>query len=257
VLLVGTELGDSDLWGGAIEPRGRVVRVDIDAGQLHKNLAADVPVRGDALSVLSSVASALEPASLSGAARAAATRDEITKAALVDGQPWKAIQDVLREALPADTIVAGDSSQVSYYGTVHFWPMEEPGRFLYPPGYATLGYGLPAGIGAAVGAPGRPVVVLVGDGAFMFTVQELMTAVEQRLPIPVVVVDNGGYAEIRAQMDERGIPRTGVDLERPDFAALGQVFGAYGHRVPDVAALADVVPAALTADRPTVLHLAL
>jgi thiamine pyrophosphate-dependent acetolactate synthase large subunit-like protein len=55
-------------------------------------------------------------------------------------------------------------------------------------------------------------------------------------------------------MDERGIPRTGVDLVRPDFAALGRACGAYGHRIDDPAALADLVPAALAADRPTVFH---
>ena len=254
VLFAGTELGDSDLWGGTISPRGRVIRVDVDPAQSHKNVGADVAIVGDAGTALTMLAG-MTRTGRGGAARAAAARTEITAAALVDGAPWRAVQDILRAALPGDTVVAGDSAQVSYYGTVHFWPVESPGSFLYPPGYATLGYGLPAAIGAKLGAPGRPVLVLVGDGGFLFTVQELVTAVEQRLPLPIVVVDNGGYGEIRAQMDERGIPRTGVDLVRPDFAALARACGAYGHRIDDPAQLADLVPAALDADRPTVIHL--
>ena len=124
--------------------------------------------------------------------------------------------------------MAGDSSQVTYYGTVHYWPFTPANRLLYPTGYATLGYGLPAAIGAKIAAPERPVVALFGDGAAMFSIQELITATEQRLPIPVVIVDNGGYAEIREQMVDRGIEPQAVDLYRPDIAALATAIGAIG-----------------------------
>jgi thiamine pyrophosphate-dependent acetolactate synthase large subunit-like protein len=142
---------------------------------------------------------------------------------------------------------------VTYYGTVHFWPMEAPGQFLYPLGYATLGYGLPAGIGAKLGNPERGVVVLVGDGAFMFTASELVTAAEQRLPIPVVVMNNHGFGEIADQMDGRGIARLAVDLTTPDFAALGRACGAHGERLSGLDGLGQAVQRALRADGPTVI----
>ena len=81
-----------------------------------------------------------------------AARDAIAADADADAGPWAEIQRVLAAALPADTVVAGDSSQVTYYGTVHYWPFTPANRLLYPTGYATLGYGLPAAIGAKVAA---------------------------------------------------------------------------------------------------------
>jgi thiamine pyrophosphate-dependent acetolactate synthase large subunit-like protein len=159
-------------------------------------------------------------------------RAEIAADAERDAGPWAEVQRVLRAALPPDTVVAGDSSQVTYYGTVHHWSFTPANRLIDPAGYATLGYGLPAAIGAKVAEPGRSVVALVGDGAAMFSIQELVTATELRLGLPVVILDNGGYAEIRDQMVERGIEPQPVDLYRPDIAA------------------AD----ALTADRQTVIY---
>jgi len=254
LLVVGSELGDSDLWGGVATPSGPAVRIDIDAAQLHKNLRADVPILSDASAALTALSTAL-PAGPIAADRAAAAKTATNAEAALDGDLWRPLQVALRRALPSDVIVAGDSSRVTYYGTVHFWPIDRPGRLLYPTGYATLGYGLPAAIGAAVGS-GRPVVALVGDGAFMFSIQELTTAVEQRIGLPVIVVDNGGYGEIKAQMVERGIAPLGVDLTRPDFVAMARAMGCHGVTAADADEAAAAAAKALTADRPTLIHLA-
>src|SRR5690606_16523033 len=165
------------------------------------------------------------------------------------------ITAAVRAALPADGVLAGDSSQVTYLGSVHFFDLPAPRRFCYTPGFATLGYGLPAAIGAALARPGHPVAALLGDGALLFSVQELATAVDLRLPLPVVVVDNGGYREIRDQQAARGIPPVGVDLPAPDLAALAAAFGARGVATGDPGALTALVAGALSADRPTLIHL--
>jgi acetolactate synthase-1/2/3 large subunit len=144
---------------------------------------------------------------------------------------------------------------VCYYGLLANLPTYGPATFLYPTGYGTLGYGLPAAIGAKVGDPERPVVAVLGDGGVMFTVAELATAAALRMPLPVVVVDNGGYGEIRNEMADRGDPLVAVSLPSPDFAALGRSLGCHGHTTEDPAALTDLVRAALRADRPTVIHL--
>ena len=258
LLVVGSELGDSDLWGGTVQsgtPGERtVVRVDIDAAQLHKNVGADLAVLGDAAVVLGAVLKALRAERSPARALDPATRNAIDADAAADAGPWAAIQAVLREALPADTVVAGDSSQVTYFGTVHHWPFTPRNRLLYPTGYATLGYGLPAAIGAKVADPSRPVIALVGDGAAMFSIQELATAAEQRLAIPVIVVDNGGYAEIRDQMTERGIEPQAVDLPRVDLPAMARAMGASGVRADHVDDLGSLASAALAADGPTLIH---
>ena len=258
LLVVGSELGDSDLWGGTVQPGtpgGRtVVRVDIDPAQLHKNVSADLAVLGDARVVLGAVLNALRSDRSPARAVDPATRSAIDADAAADAGPWAAIQAVLREALPDDTVVAGDSSQVTYFGTVHHWPFTPRNRLLYPTGYATLGYGLPAAIGAKVADPARPVIALVGDGAAMFSIQELATAAEQRLPIPVIVVDNGGYAEIREQMKDRDIEPQAVDLARVDLPAVARAMGASGVRADRVEDLGRLASAALAADGPTLIH---
>jgi len=258
VLVVGSELGDSDLWGGVVEPgtpgRRTVVRIDIDPAQLHKNVSADLAVLGDAAVVLGDVLDVLREKGFPARPVTGTAREEIAADAAADAGPWKEIQRVLAEALPADTVVAGDSSQVTYYGTVHHWPFTPANRLIYPTGYATLGYGLPAAIGAKIAHPGRAVVALFGDGAAMFSIQELVTATEQALALPVVIVDNGGYAEIRDQMVERGIEPQAVDLYRPDIPALARAIGAHGVVADSVEDIGRLAAEALAGDRPTVIH---
>lgn len=258
VLVVGSELGDSDLWGIPLPARGAVVRVDVDPHQVEKNLAAAVPLRMDAAAALDALLQRLgdEPAEQgrTWAATAARFRDELHEEALAEGAPYEAINRQLSAALPAETVVAGDSAQVSYFGTAHFWLMDRPGQFLYPTGYATLGYGLPAAVGAKLASPETPAIVLVGDGGFLFTAQELLTAVEEHLPLPVVIVDNHGYAEIRQGMEGRGIAPIAVDRPEVDFAALGRAFGGHGYAVGSLDELCTRAVDALGADRPTVLH---
>ena len=260
LLIIGSEVGDSDLWGGVIDPgapgRRVVIRIDMDPSQLHKNVRSDLPVLGDSADVLRAVLEVLRGKGMAARATDAvrAQREAIEADADRDAGPWADIQRTLAAALPADTIVAGDSSQVTYYGTVHYWPFTPSNRLLYPTGYATLGYGLPAAIGAKIAAPSRPVIGLIGDGAAMFSIQELITATEQKLALPVIVVDNGGYAEIKEQMIARGITPQAVDLYRPDLPALARAIGAHGVTADKVDDLGPLAVKALTADRPTVIY---
>ncbi|WP_165865705.1 thiamine pyrophosphate-binding protein [Vallicoccus soli] len=257
VLVVGSELGDSDLWGGAVVPRA-AVRVDVEEGQLDKNLAAGelAALHGDAGATLAALLPLLAPRRRGGADRAAALRARCRAEALRDAGPGAELAEAVGRVLPGDAVLAGDSSQVAYYGAVHFTRRDRPRRFCYCPGFATLGYALPAAVGAALALPGAPAVALVGDGALMFSVQELMTAVEQRLPVVTVVVDNGGFREIRDGMLARGIPPLAVDLERPDLVALARAFGADAEPVPAGGledALARALQRSLERRRPGVL----
>jgi acetolactate synthase-1/2/3 large subunit len=142
----------------------------------------------------------------------------------------------------------------AYHGAVHLLAFDEPSRFVYPTGYATLGYALPAAIGAKLAAPDRPVIALVGDGGLLFTVAELATAAQLGLSLPVVVPNNGGYGEIRAEMKAAGVEPVGVDLLVPDLPKLGEAFGGAGVRVDDPADLGPVLASALERPGPTVIE---
>ena len=262
VLVVGTALSDAELWGWQPELQGTTIRVDIEAGQLRKNLSPGISLHGDAsallpllLTLLSARLEGSARPALDGPARAGRARRACALAAEPEAGPWAELNRALAAALPPGTVVAGDSSQVSYYGTAHFWPVGGPAQLLYPTIYATLGYGLPAAIGAKIADPERPVLTLLGDGALMFSVAELATAVEQRLPVVVVVVNDHGYTEIRDGMHRAGIPPLGVDLHTPDFAALGRAMGADGVCVRSVAAAVDAVVHGLDAPGPTVVEM--
>jgi acetolactate synthase-1/2/3 large subunit len=100
------------------------------------------------------------------------------------------------------------------------------------------------------------VIVLAGDGGTMFTVQEFMTAVDLALSIPVIIMNNGGYGEIRDEMRDRGIAEQAVAMRSPDFPALARAFGGHGQRVTNPADLASAAVAALAADRPTLIEVA-
>jgi acetolactate synthase-1/2/3 large subunit len=262
---VGSELAESELGVNSWQPRGQLVRVDIDEHQLDGRWPADVPVHADAREFLAGCVAAMADAGTAPAASAtvttratqwaAALRAEFDPVIVAQSGHWAEINEVLADSLPRDTIVAGDSSQVSYRGTMYRWPMDLPRQFLYPAGFATLGYGLPAAIGAKLAEPSRPVLVLQGDGGLMFSIQELMTATALRLPIPVVVMNNGGYAEIRDQMCEQGIDPLGTDLAMPDFSALAVAVGAYGARARQAGDVPALVQEALRRDRPTLIEI--
>jgi thiamine pyrophosphate-dependent acetolactate synthase large subunit-like protein len=253
VLAVGTELGESDLWGPPLRLDGRLIRVDVDAAQLHKNARADVALAGDARAALEGLLDAL-PARAGAHEDLASVRAAIRAEALADGEPFLPLAAALDEALGRDGILSGDSTMASYYGAVHFVPMDASRRWIYPTGYATLGYALPAAIGAKLAAPARPVIALVGDGGLLFTVAELATAAELGIPLPVLVPNNGGYGEIRAQMAAEEIEPIGVDLRVPDLPALGRAFGGEGLRVDDPARLAPALREALERPGPTIIE---
>lgn len=254
LVVVGSKLGEAELWATRLEARGAVVRIDISAAQLHKNLEARVGIVGDAAAVLDAVLAAM-PAGAPAAPELAVARDAIaaeTRAAL---PATVALAELIAAALPDDAIVAGDSSQIVYMALANVLRQARPHSLLYTPTYATLGYGLPAAIGARVAQTERPVVTVIGDGALMFCVNELATATEQRLDLTIVCVDNGGYAEIKQNELDRGIAPIGVDLVQPDWAALADAFGATGTRVTSESEVAGAIRAAVAAGGVQLVHI--
>jgi acetolactate synthase-1/2/3 large subunit len=244
LLVVGSKLGEAELWVEKLEARGRVVRIDLLESQLHKNQPADVGIVADAAAALAALAEALGAGEPRGDARVAETLAAVAAECAELSPVNTAIADAIAAALPADAIVTTDSSQIGYWGLLNRLRVARPNSTPYMATYATLGYGLPAAIGSRLAAPDRPVFAVVGDGALMFSLQEFMTAVEQRLDLTVIVVDNGGYAEIKQNEADAGIAPIGVDLAQPDWVALAAAFGGTGYRARSAAELSTAVAAA-------------
>jgi 5-guanidino-2-oxopentanoate decarboxylase len=166
-----------------------------------------------------------------------------------------AVSADIAAALPAEAIVASDSSQIAYGGLFNVLKVSRANSTPYMGTFATLGYGLPAALGARIGAPHRPSFVVIGDGALMFSVQEFITVVEQGEDVTVIVLDNGGYGEIRANEADIGIAPIGVDLIQPDWPGLARAFGGDGRHVSSAAELAAAVDTALIDGGLQLIHL--
>ena len=179
------------------------------------------------------------------------TPDEIPE--LVERQHAKLLLE-LRSLLPPDTIMFGDIAQLVYTGSA-VMPTDRPRTWFYPAGLGTLGCALPGAIGAKIALPDRPVIVLVGDGGFLFTIQELATAVEEALAIPIVLWNNDSLAMIRDGMIKRGISQIGVNPKNPDFMKIAEGFGCHGVRPDSLASFASAADKALQASVPTVIEI--
>jgi acetolactate synthase-1/2/3 large subunit len=262
VLAVGTELGETDydlVFDGNFRVGGSLIRVDIDPEQLNRNLAADVAILSDAGLAMKSLLAVLRKntrysASSPGARRVAQARASLEAQWPAAWNGQRRALETLRDALP-DVIVAGDSSQPVYSGNFCFEADHPRSWFNSATGYGTLGYGLPAAIGAKLAAPRRPVVALVGDGGLQFTLPELASAVEAGTPIIVVLWNNRGYGEIKRYMVERGIAPIGVDIYTPDFIALAKGFGCDAERASDFEHFRRLLQAGAKSNRPCIIEL--
>ncbi|MDT0186049.1 thiamine pyrophosphate-binding protein [Microbacterium sp. ARD31] len=252
VLAIGTELAESDL-GPQRVTASHLIRVDIEQNQLDRNASPAVRLRGDAGRVIDALLPLIEdvgPARRAEAGhRVAALRAGIAGELGEDAETAHAII----AGLPGDAILTADSSQVVYAGLAFEAFCARPDQFVYMSRSATLGYALPAAIGAAVAYSDRPIVAVAGDGAFLFSCQELATVAEEQLAVTVVIVDNGGYAEIEAQEVARGIPPIGVRFTNPDFAALGRAFGIESVLCTSLDDLTEAVRAATASQAPRLI----
>ncbi len=160
----------------------------------------------------------------------------------------------LARAMPADAIVVEETP--SSHGVLHEYLPLSPGRY-FAAASGSLGYGLPAAVGAALAAPGRRVIGLIGDGSSYYGIQGLWTAAQQQLPITYVIVNNGGYGAMKSFGDLMGSHRTpSFDIGGVDFAGLARAFGCAGTRVERAAELLPALTAAMTSTGPVLLDVA-
>jgi len=232
VLIVGSRIDIvSDVNLGAGFPK-RIVQVDLDPRVVGLRRPVEVGVVGDAATVLRSVAAALAGEEDRQCWFDLAGFRQRKRAWMVEhaGPVLELIED-LRAAVPEDTIIVDDLTLVGYWMPLLF-ETYQPRTLIHPGTYGTLGYALPAAIGAKLACPQQPVVAISGDGGFLFTLQELATAVAQKLNLVALVFNDNAYGAIRTYQDRvfRG-RRIGSDLANPDFVKLGEAFGAKSVRV--------------------------
>jgi acetolactate synthase-1/2/3 large subunit len=259
LVLVGTEVGNSDLWQGALSPKGHVIRIDVDHRMSDVNVAADSMLVGDAAAVLSALDSALAALDVTGRVTPAWVRDlraEATAATAAAGARWGRWISAIAAAREEDAVIATDNAMCVYFGAIPELTMSLPSSFHFPTGFGTLGFTVPVAVGSAVAAPDRQIIGISGDGGLLFTVTELAVAAAEQLQIAVVVFDNSGYGEIRAEMLERDEKPVAVDSPPRDLVALAAALGAHALHIDSPEHLTDELRAARNRLGPTVLVVA-
>jgi thiamine pyrophosphate-dependent acetolactate synthase large subunit-like protein len=266
ILALGSRLNQhSTHWNWSIiNPETRIIQVDIDAQEVGRNYPVEVGIVGDAKAVAQQLLEAL-----GGSKRGKpAWRAEIEalakkrKARLheehaLEGEPMmpQRVYPELRKVLPRDCMVTLDAG-VAPGLTYDRLSFELPGTFFNYSGHGGLGMGYCVGLGTKVGRPDRPAVSIQGDGGFLYTPQEINTAVRHRIPLVALVLNNSCHGAEKAQQkrnfDERYV---GVDLVNPRFDRLAEVYGARGFYVTRPQDIGDAVSAALAHDGPSVIEI--
>ena len=265
VLAIGTELGETDYdvaFNGEFKLNAQVIRVDIDPEQLHSNFLSTVGIVSDAKSFIHGMASYLTAQKMpvkfsdksAGALKVQSIKKRLQTAFPKEWDVQYRALEILQENA-SNMVFVGDSTQIVYSGNFLFETHQTRKWFNSATGYGTLGYGLPAAIGAKIANPEQPVVSLMGDGGIQFSLPELATAVEENINIIVLLWNNYGYQEIKRAMVNHGIPTIGVDIYTPDFITIAKGFGCETIEITDIDQLQSAVLVAQKSDVPVIIQL--
>jgi len=263
---------------GAFAPGAKVIHVDVDPAELGKVRDAEVQIAGDARSVTAELLRALETLGLGtgGATEAgspAATRPDLAPwLAQVrawqeefpltyhqeDGGPLKPqlVVETLRDMTPDDTIVVAGVGQHQMWAS-QYWRFDHPNTWVNSGGAGTMGFAVPAAIGAKVGRPDKMVWAIDGDGCFQMTAQELVTASAERIPVKVAILNNAYLGMVRQWQELFYAERYSevyLSPDLPDYVMWAQSMGAEGIRVESAEEVAPAIDKANSVDdRPVVI----
>ena len=261
LIAVGTRFDDR-LTGGieTFAPSAEVVHVDIDPAEISKNIHADYPLIGDAGRVLEQLDDALSapPDADEWREQCRTWKTEYPMDyAAPDDEPLKPqfVVEALDEATSDEAIVTSGVGQHQMWAS-QYWTFRDPRKWVSSHGLGTMGYGLPAAIGARLAADDDEEVVCIdGDGSFLMTVEELSVAVREDLDITVAILNNEYIGMVRQWQDAffEGRHMAAGYSWIPEFDKLAEAFGARGWRVDDYDEVADAVEEALAYDGPSVV----
>ncbi len=241
-------------------PHQQLVHVHPDSGELGRVYAPNLAINASPAAFAAELDSLPAPAKPVWAAETKRLHESYEQwsdasQVTVPGQlQMSGVMAHLRTVLPDDAIITNGAG--NYATWVHrFHRFKQFGTQLAPTS-GSMGYGLPAAVGAKRRYPERMVVCFAGDGCFMMHGQEFATAVQYKLPIIVLIVDNGMYGTIRMHQEKNYPGRvSATHLQNPDFAAYAKAFGGYGERVEKTADFAAAFDRAVQSGQPAILHL--
>jgi acetolactate synthase I/II/III large subunit len=254
VLAVGTRLNPATAWG--VDKNLAVVRVDADREEPARNHKPKVALIGDAAPILRALIDRLAKYNARRLSRGDEMRQRQIKwrQRLAKLAPQLAFLDAIRRELPEDGIYVDEVTQLGFAARLAF-PVYKPRTFLSPGFQDNLGWGYATALGAQHARPDVPVLSINGDGGFMYTGNELATAMRHRIPLVAVVFADGAFGNVRRIQEEHyGNRLIACDLANPDFVKYAESFGAAGRRARTPDELAAALKAAFAAREPTLIE---
>jgi acetolactate synthase-1/2/3 large subunit len=244
-------------------PRAKFIHIDVDPAEISKNVPAHIPIVGDAKNILPRLTAeyrALSP----DTARVEEWWSRIRVWQERHPLGWTDSEDseikpqymvrALYEATGGDAILTSDVGQHQMWAA-QYYDFAKPRRWINSGGLGTMGFGLPAAMGAQIGCPDQTVVCIAGDGSVQMNMQELATCSQENIPIKVFIMNNGYLGMVRQWQELFWDKRySQVDMGQwPDFVKLAEAYGATGMRLTDKHTLVDDMKAALATDGPVLV----
>jgi len=260
-LLVALGSRFDDRLTGAVEtfaPQAKIIHVDVDPAEIGKNVRVDLPVVGDLKNILQALIPLIEPAnhpawiSKIGAWRVESAQRDILEQETDALIPQYVVRHIWH-ATGGNAIMVSDVGQNQMWEAQYF-PHHKPRGLISSGGLGTMGFALPAAIGAQMGKPEEMVWATIGDGGFQMNIQELATVVQEKLPLKMAILNNGFLGMVRQwqQLFFEG-RYSGTPLLGPDFAKVAEAYGIPGFTVREKSQVVPVVVQVMATDGPALI----
>lgn len=257
VVLCGARVGDRSVAApNQIAERAKIIHIDIDPAEIGKNLHADIPIVGDIRSVLLALCQQCEELKHE---EWNGRLDALRRVFQAMPQSGEIMPDVFLRRLSECVSARCKAVLVADVGRNQIWAANSfrfvGGRFLTTGGMGTMGYSLPAAIGAKLAKPERSVIAVCGDGSFMMMMAELSTAVQHDIPVGLIIFNNSSLGMIREIQDKNYDSNYfGCDMPNVDYIAVAKALGADGCSIDDCSQIDDAIDAMLSSERAFVLE---